>query len=67
MRKGLYVACWVDRANKNPYIWISMVARGLCGKSKGSSKLSALPSPDGRHLAFDRRSSANNAWMMEKF
>ena len=64
--KGLYVACWSIGRTEILYMDFNGRTWSLW-EEQGEFGTVVLPSPDGRHLAFHRRSSANNAWMMKRF
>ncbi|MBZ5621553.1 MAG: winged helix-turn-helix domain-containing protein [Acidobacteriia bacterium] len=64
--KGLYVACWPTGRTVIGYLDFDGHKWPLI-ETPGESGTAVFPSPDGRRLAFSRWSSANNAWMMERF
>jgi len=64
--KGLYVACWPAGRTAIAYMDFEGRMWPLIERP-GEFETIVLPSPDGRRLAFSQWSSANNAWMMEKF
>ncbi len=64
--KGLYVACWPNGRTVIAYMDFEGHISTLSDQP-GQFDTEVYPSPDGKRVAFELQSSANNAWMMERF
>jgi Tol biopolymer transport system component len=64
--KGLYISSQSVAATTLLYIDLEGHAQAL-RQQPGIFNTWAIPSPDGRHLAFVEWASANNVWMIENF
>jgi Tol biopolymer transport system component len=54
---GKAVLLRVDLQGRTQVLW----------ENRGANFTYAVPSPDGRHIAFTRTMTARNAWMIEGF
>jgi hypothetical protein len=67
--KGLFVTSWNNASNRLQYLTLDGKAQVLIGKDGyhvGEAQR-ALPSPDGKHLAYEAVTTDSNVWMIEGF
>ena len=65
--KGLFVTAGIRNGREILYVDLQGHVHALWEDTGGTSETEALPSPDGRHLAFNGWATNSNIWMMENF
>jgi Tol biopolymer transport system component len=66
--KGLFVSAYAAGSKALLYVDLEGDARVLWQQPmRGPDYVWAIPSPDGRYLAFAAETTAGNAWLIENF
>jgi eukaryotic-like serine/threonine-protein kinase len=65
--KGFFVTAGIPNGKEILHVDLQGNAHALWESTGGSGETEALPSPDGRHLAFNGWAMNSNIWMMEEF
>lgn len=65
--KGLFVTAGIRNGHEILHVDFQGHVHALWESTGGSGETSTIPSPDGRHVAFQSWTTSGNIWMMEDF
>jgi len=65
--KGLFVTAGIRSGHEILHVDLQGHVHALWESTGGSAETSTIPSPDGRHVAFQTWTTSGNMWMMENF